>query len=193
MKISFKTTPLPKLFVSLRHRTKKWYYCNMRLNISLLRNWLKRKWLLLLAILACIIPIIIYMIRFSGHEFSKDPSDWGTFGDYVGGVYSVLLSIIAIYVTYMISGREDKSREKRKILTELYKTIISIKSEEVDLNKVNKIVSLADSNQLLLPKVVYADIIRYSDYLKEIYGKPAKIDLHTEKRIKDELIEVISE
>ena len=133
------------------------------------------------------------MIRFSGHEFSKDPSDWGTFGDYVGGVYSVLLSIIAIYVTYMISGREDKSREKRKILTELYKTIISIKSEEVDLNKVNKIVSLADSNQLLLPKVVYADIIRYSDYLKEIYGKPAKIDLHTEKRIKDELIEVISE
>lgn len=133
------------------------------------------------------------MIRFSNYNFSKDPADWGTFGDYIGGVYSVILSIIAIYVTYMISEREDKSKEKRKILTELYKTIISIRSEEVDLQKVNRIVSLAESNQILLPKVIYADVIRYSDYLKEIYGKPAKINLHTEKRIKDELIEVISE
>ena len=61
------------------------------------------------------------------------------------------------------------------------------------MQKVNKIVSLADNNQLLLPKMIYADIIRYSDYLKEIYGKPTKISLQIEKRIKDELIEAISE
>lgn len=133
------------------------------------------------------------MFRFHSCTFSKDPADWGTFGDYIGGVYSVLLSIIAIYVTYMISEREDKLKEKRKILTELYKTIISIKSEEVDLSLVNKIVSLTDKNQLLLPKILYADLIRYSDYLKEIYGKPGKIDLSREKRIKDEIIEFLSE
>ncbi len=165
----------------------------MRISINLIWSWLKRKKLFLLTIFACIIPILVYTIRFSNYELSKDPSDWGTFGDYIGGVYSVLLSIIAIYVTYMISEREDKSKEKRKVLTELYKTITSIKSEEVDLQKVNKIVSLADNNQLLLPKMIYADIIRYSDYLKEIYGKPTKISLQIEKRIKDELIEAISE
>ncbi len=96
-------------------------------------------------------------------------------------------------MTYIIREREDKTKEKRKVLTELYKTIISIKSEEVDLTKVNKIVSLTDKNQILLPKIVYADLIRYSDYLKEIYGKPAKIDMIVEKRIKDEIIELLSE
>lgn len=147
----------------------------------------------MLAIVACIIPVVAYYVRFRSFGLSKDPTDWGTFGDYIGGVYSVILSIIAIYVTYMIREREDKSKEKRKVLTDLYKTINSIKSEEIDLQKVNRIVSLADNNQLLLPKIIYADIIRYSDYLKEIYGKPSKIDLQTEKRIKDELIEFLSE
>jgi hypothetical protein len=165
----------------------------MKCDLNLCKNWIKRKWLLLLAIVACIIPVIAYIIRFYSYGFSKDPTDWGTFGDYIGGVYSVILSIIAIYVTYMISEREDKAKEKRKILTELYKVIISIRSEEVDLQKVNKIVSTADANQLILPKVIYAEVIRYSDYLKEIYGKPANINLQTEKRMKDVLIEYLSE
>ena len=165
----------------------------MASKIKQLMIWIKRNRLLLLAILACIIPIIVYIFRFHSGGFSNNPADWGTFGDYIGGVYSVILSIIAIYVTYIIREREDKTKEKRKVLTELYKTIISIKSEKVDLTKVNKIVSLTDKNQILLPKIVYADLIRYSDYLKEIYGKPAKIDMIVEKRIKDEIIELLSE
>lgn len=165
----------------------------MKVDIKLLLNQIKRNKLLFLAVLACIVPILIYVIRFHSYNFSKDPADWGTFGDYIGGVYSVLLSIIAIYVTYMISNREDKAKEKRKVITELYKQVSKIKSEDVDLIRVNNIVSLTESQKHLLPKVLYTDIIKYSDYLKEIYNQPGRINISKEKRIKEELIEYLSE
>ena len=56
----------------------------------------------------CFIPIIIYPINFWNHKFSDDPSDWGTFGDYLGGVLNPILAIIGLFITVALAYLSDK-------------------------------------------------------------------------------------
>lgn len=45
-----------------------------------------------------LLPILIYVLRFSGHRISNDPADWADFGDYLTGVYSPILAAAALVV-----------------------------------------------------------------------------------------------
>ncbi|GEO02916.1 hypothetical protein AAE02nite_05800 [Adhaeribacter aerolatus] len=76
-----------------------------------------------------LIPIFIYLLNFFDTSLSDNPSDWGTFGDFFGGIlnsyFSLLTLLITIYIAYEISNLEEKrnernlSFERRKLLTEL--------------------------------------------------------------------------
>ena len=49
------------------------------------------------------VMLTIYIIRMYEMQFAKTPNDFGTFGDYVGGVvgaFTGLLSIVFLYKTY---------------------------------------------------------------------------------------------
>lgn len=50
--------------------------------------------LLILIVLISIGSLIIYAIQMHESKLSKDPSDFGTFGDYIGGVLGSLISLI---------------------------------------------------------------------------------------------------
>jgi hypothetical protein len=44
-----------------------------------------------------------YYIAFHNNGISKKPTDWGTFGDYIGGIVGTILSffsVVLIYLTY---------------------------------------------------------------------------------------------
>lgn len=56
----------------------------------------------------CFIPIVIYLINFGKHEFSDNPADWGTFGDYVGGVLNPILALIGLFITVALAYLSDK-------------------------------------------------------------------------------------
>jgi uncharacterized membrane protein len=87
---------------------------------------------ILLSITALIfisIPAIFYIYYFGLNTISKNPSDWGPFGDYFGGILnpiiSILTLIVTIYIAIEISKIEDKRNEKtlnfekRRFLNEL--------------------------------------------------------------------------
>lgn len=58
------------------------------------------------------IPIVLYVWNFLGMPLSKNPTDWGVLGDYVGGILNPLLSlvniIVLIYITTLVSKVENK-------------------------------------------------------------------------------------
>ena len=68
--------------------------------------------LILLGIL--LIPIIIYSINFHDHYISMDSTDWGTFGDFIGGITNPIIGIVnvlvLIYLTLKISEIEKINR-----------------------------------------------------------------------------------
>ena len=62
-------------------------------------------------VLISLSPIILYISNFKNYSLSKEPADWGTFGDYIGGIYSVVLAVVLVYVTYTINRKNDELKE----------------------------------------------------------------------------------
>jgi uncharacterized membrane protein len=58
------------------------------------------------------VAILSFIINFFGTSLSKDPSDWGVFGDYIGGVLNPIIALITLVVTIQIAIRVNEI-EKR--------------------------------------------------------------------------------
>lgn len=73
-----------------------------------------------------LLPIIVFVWNFYSHSLSDDISEWGAFGDYIGGVYSVYISI-GLYLLSRKLGRTDERRNKQRFhIEKLYGIIRSI-------------------------------------------------------------------
>jgi hypothetical protein len=81
------------------------------------------------AILLAITPLIFYLFYFKTLTISNNPSDWGPFGDFIGGLVNPVLSAFnlgaLIYLTYTVSQIEEKrnvtnnSHQKEIFISEL--------------------------------------------------------------------------
>ena len=49
---------------------------------------------------AIILSVVFFVFQFHDNAFSDNISDWGSFGDYVGGIILSLISIFLLYKTY---------------------------------------------------------------------------------------------
>lgn len=96
--------------------------------------------ILFVLILISLIPIGFYIYNFGGCDFSKDPNDWGVFGDYIGGVYSVVITILVVYISRNLEKRDEEKRYKKEKLRAVYMQITSIQQKpEVNQNKLTKL------------------------------------------------------
>lgn len=90
----------------------------------------KKTLLFISAIILLFIPLIFYIITFRTHSISQNPSDWGAFGDYIGGVLSLLLSIyttgLLIYITILLNKKDSKEAQIRKNKDIKYKIYFEI-------------------------------------------------------------------
>ena len=73
-----------------------------------IKDHLKSKWWIYIVFLMLFLPILLYIINFRDQEISDNTSDWGDFGSYIGGWYSLITAIAAIMVTIIISRRSSK-------------------------------------------------------------------------------------
>jgi hypothetical protein len=85
------------------------------------------------------------MLYFRNANLSNNPTDWGVFGDYVGGTLNPMLAIIGIFVTLAlayISRESDKASIKRRemevrplvrIVLGDYENVIEVKIENAGL------------------------------------------------------------
>ena len=152
---------------------------------SLFYFHLKNNWRKYLIILILLFPIILYVFNFREYEWSTEPADWGTFGDYIGGVYSVVLTLALVYVTYMMNRKNDEVRECKRAIKEIYTMVLELDSGNIEVEHIHKIIRCSDANSLHLSSEIYNRLIKEMDYYICIASDRKNIDLKKEAQIKD--------
>lgn len=144
----------------------------------------KTHFLIILLVLA-LLPIVIYVCNFHAFKLSDDPSDWGVFGDYIGGTYSVIIAVLVVYISRDLAKRDEEKRIKKEALRKVYMQITSIQQNpKVNQNKLTKLYRLIEESKLFIENDFYDRLKELANYLGE-HGRNRQM----EKDILDELKE----
>lgn len=147
----------------------------------------KRKLVVGLIILILVLPISYYCYNFRQCSISKNPEYWAFFGDYIGGVYSVILTMTLFYISYLLNKQEVGYRKLSNAVKEIFDLIPSTNSRKIDIKKINKLNRLIDMYENILPRNIYEDLIDISNYYREVENNPLRRDKHREEDIMDAL------
>lgn len=109
------------------------------------------------------IPILAYILNFMGHKISNDPEKWAFFGDYIGGVYSVVLTCILTYLMYQLNKKDERNKEKKIFAKSLLHTVneFNKSSSNLDVSKVDYFRNQIIDNEFLF--VNESDFLRLID------------------------------
>lgn len=91
-------------------------------------------------VLLIISTFIFYIINFFELDISKNPNDWGPFGDYFGGILNPIIGIANIIILLLISYQIASWDNKRHRNEFLYKAYCNL-SEKLDNYKINSLTS----------------------------------------------------
>ena len=117
-----------------------------------------------------LLPVFFYLYKFGSFTFSSNQSEWGTFGDYLGGVIGTILTAIAaifVYKTYQtqeIQLELQKKEANQTIIDNLFDKI----SKEVDDFEITFNKNLLDDDK---PELISYKGIFVLYNLKELYNK----------------------
>ena len=131
-------------------------------------------------VLLMIIPVALYVIKFGGYKISDDPQDWGVFGDYIGGVYTVLVTLFAIYLTRNLEKRDAERAKAKAAVSAIYEQLAKINYQHVDLSSADKLLRLTKENELYLPQYLIEKLIELHDDYVEAKDEPNKFNLQNE-------------
>lgn len=144
----------------------------------------KTHFLVILLVLA-LFPIVIYVCNFHTFKLSDNPSDWGVFGDYIGGTYSVIIAVLVVYISRDLAKRDEEKRIKKEALRKVYMQITSIQQNpKVNQNKLTKLYRQIEESKLFVENDFYDRLKKLANYLGE-HGRNRQM----EKEILDELKE----
>lgn len=146
-----------------------------------------RWWKVATAGLILAIPLLVYILQFGSYDISNNPSDWGTFGDYIGGIYTVLVTFLAIYLTRYLEKRDTERNKAKTAVGSIYEQIGKIDYHHINLNSVKKFLRIVKENELYIPSALFERLTDlYDDYV-EAKSEPNKFNLQKEEEIKKQL------
>jgi hypothetical protein len=139
----------------------------------------------------CLIPFVFYIIKFGSFTWSEVKGDWGTFGDYIGGLLNPFISILTLGVTVYIAisineyeKRRDlatKNEEDVKSFLELYQFFTSNEFREIRhtaWNTLRKAIENKDYKDFMVKEAYvgrYIDRVSrsemYENFRNILYGK----------------------
>lgn len=147
-------------------------------------KWLKYVVLTLLVLL----PVGLYVMNFHDHAISDDPSAWGDFGDYFGGVYSIIVTVLAVYLANTLSKQNDTRKRAKNAIEEIVEQIQTIeRGSTIDLRRVNKLYRLTRDFALYLPDDLTASLRELGDNFIENKDTPNAIDKNLLADVKKQL------
>jgi Putative phage abortive infection protein len=77
------------------------------------------------------VVLVFYALYFWGTGISGDPSDWGTLGDYFGGLMNPVVSFATLIVAYAVwKQQRDELRDTKKALEDQAKTAEQQRQEQ---------------------------------------------------------------
>lgn len=78
----------------------------------------------IVAILFVVSPLIVYCLTLHNEDFAEKSSDFGIFGDYIGGTVGTIIGAISIYLVYItytsqvkFARRQDESMKRQQFET----------------------------------------------------------------------------
>lgn len=78
----------------------------------------------IVAILFVVSPLIVYCLTLQNENFAEKSSDFGVFGDYIGGTVGTIIGAISIYLVYItytsqvkFARRQDESMKRQQFET----------------------------------------------------------------------------
>lgn len=78
----------------------------------------------IVAILFVVSPLIVYCLTLQNENFAEKSSDFGVFGDYIGGTLGTIIGAISIYLVYItytsqveFARRQDESMKRQQFET----------------------------------------------------------------------------
>lgn len=152
-------------------------------------NWLCNHvtWKRLIALILLISPVVLYVMQFGGYEISDNPADWGVFGDYIGGVYTVLVTFLAIYLSRSLQKRDAEKYKAKAAVSVIYEQIGKIDYQHVDMRSVNKLLRLTKENELYVPQYLFDKLTDlYDDYVVA-KTNPHRFNKQNELNVKKQL------
>lgn len=168
----------------------KWVY------VTFLCKWIcKNLQFVVIAIIGSI-PLLVYCCQFGGTDshLSDDPEDWAFFGDYIGGVYSVILTCLLTYLTYFLQKRGVVSKSRREVILNLfvkYTTLVSAKNLRIE--QVNNFTQLIVNSEIIFyNEKEYRDMLDISDYFVVVMGGGTR-DYSLENEYRIRLIKMYNE
>ena len=146
-------------------------------------NWLKKYGLWILGVIVAIFPLAFYIWRFHSYSLSDNPTDWAVFGDFVGGVYSVIIAVLVVYLARNLERKDEEKRIKKESIRAVYEQITFIqRDQQPNQNKVTKLFRLIEDCKLFIDDDFYERLKGLANHL----GAKGR-DRQLEKEIKDEL------
>lgn len=142
------------------------------------------------AFLVLLIPIGVYIINFGSHEFSDDPAMWGVFGDYIGGVYNVLVAILVVYISHNLDKKEERQNKKTKAA---YDIKVQIEKFETSGNRpktVERLTNLILSNKEVLGSPTYRMLLSLNDHFQHVITDNIPINMQQKNDAIDDLISI---
>lgn len=144
------------------------------------------KWIYV-AVFILYIPAILYISQFWHHKISDDPNDWGVFGDYIGGIYNVLTSLLVAYISYKLSKMQSRGEYARKVASEILSQVQSMKSKNYHHKSIDKLRRQVKDNEPYIGNLLKENIFMLADnYVQVRYDRKA-VNTNLEQAVIKEL------
>lgn len=120
--------------------------------------------------MAISIALLAYVLNFYGHKVSKDPTDWGNFGGFLGGTINSIISLATLlFVAKTYITQKDELAEAR-ISVKLADELRQKSTEAQILLTQNYIEQTKNSNKLVKIQLL-ATKINYNLHYINLYAK----------------------
>jgi hypothetical protein len=97
-----------------------------------------------------LVPIAFYVIKFWDNKISSDPSDWAAFGDYIGGIYTLLIPILLYILTNQVKIKYKVELRNKKAIYDIISQVKFLRRSKNRTQSVSKLTRLIYLNQNLL-------------------------------------------
>lgn len=127
-------------------------------------------------------PIIIFICVFCDSPISNNPEDWGNLGDYIGGIYSVLVAILVFVLTRSLKKRDDKFANRAKAAEGIFHQIQKVKNGK-NQHSIDKLIRDVHDNEIYLPQNLISKLIKLIDQYGEEKDSGISVDIEIENDV----------
>lgn len=143
--------------------------------------------------LILIVPLGAYVSNFGSCEFSDDPAMWGVFGDYIGGVYNVLVAILVFYISHNLDKKEERQHKRAKAAYDIKVQIEKFEQSKNRTKTVERLTNLILSSKEILGLSLYRMLLSLNDHLQHVINDGIQINNLQVQDALDELKSIYNE